>query len=172
MFPKGIQKTLIIKESESESHSVVSDSLEPYGLQCTRLLCPWNSPGQNTGLDSHFLLQEIFPSQGSNLRLLHWQPDSLLMNHPGGGGGGGGVSPSVVSDSLRPRGRQPTRLLCPRDSPGKNTGVGSQSLFQGIFLTQGSSPCLLCLLLWQAGSLPLAPPGKPKFLHKIGESQL
>ena len=32
MFPKGIQKTLIIKESESESHSVVSDSLEPYGL--------------------------------------------------------------------------------------------------------------------------------------------
>ena len=31
----------------------------------------------------------------------------------------------------------------------------------GIFPTQGSNPSLLCLLHWQAGSLPLAPPGKP-----------
>ena len=34
-------------------------------------------------------------------------------------------------------------LLCPWDSPGKNTGVGSQSLLQGIFQTQGSNPGLL-----------------------------
>ena len=34
-------------------------------------------------------------------------------------------------------------LLCPRDSPGKNTGVGSHSLLQGIFLIQGSNPGLL-----------------------------
>ena len=34
-------------------------------------------------------------------------------------------------------------------------------LLQGIFPSQGSNPCLLCLLHWQAGSLPLAPPGKP-----------
>ena len=33
---------------------------------------------------------------------------------------------------------------------------------EGIFLTQGSNLCLLCLLHWQAGSLPLAPPGKPQ----------
>ena len=33
-------------------------------------------------------------------------------------------------------------------------------LFQGIFLTQGSNMYLLCLLHWQVGSLPLAPPGK------------
>ena len=83
MFPKGIQKTLIIKESESESHSVVSDSLEPYGLQCTRLLCPWNSPGQNTGLDSHFLLQEIFPSQGSNPGLLDCRWILCHLSHQG-----------------------------------------------------------------------------------------
>ena len=56
----------------------------------------------------------------------------------------------------------PTRLFCPWDSPGKNTGVGCHALLQGIFLTQGSNPRLLCLLLWQAGSLPLAPPGKPQ----------
>ena len=34
-------------------------------------------------------------------------------------------------------------------------------LLQGVFPTQESNPCLLCLLRWQAGSLPLAPPGKP-----------
>ena len=54
----------------------------------------------------------------------------------------------------------PVRLLCPCDSPGKNTGVGCHFLFQGIFLTQGSKLCLLCLLHWQGDSLPLAPPGK------------
>ena len=40
--------------------SVVSDSLQPHGLQPTRLLCPWNSIGKNTGVVCHFLLQEIF----------------------------------------------------------------------------------------------------------------
>ena len=39
----------------------------------------------------------------------------------------------------------PTRLLCPWDSPGKDTGVGSHSLLQGIFLIQGSNSALLCL---------------------------
>ena len=50
---------------------------------------------------------------------------------------------SVVSDSVRPHRRQPTRLLCLWDSPGKNTGVGSHSFLQGIFLTQGSKSGLL-----------------------------
>ena len=47
------------------------------------------------------------------------------------------------------------------DSPAKNTGVGCHTLLQGIFPTQGLNVCLLCLLRWQAGSLPLAPPRKP-----------
>ena len=42
-----------------------------------------------------------------------------------------------------PHGLYPTRLLCPWDFPGKNTGMGSYSLLQGIFLTQGSNPSLL-----------------------------
>ena len=58
-----------------------------------------------------------------------------------------------MSDSLQPHGLKPTRLLCPWDSPGKNTGGGCHFLLQGIFLTQGSNPCLLYLLHWQAGSL-------------------
>ena len=53
---------------------------------------------------------------------------------------------SVMSDSLQPHGLQPTRLLCPWDSPGKNTGVGCHALLQGLFLIQRSNLCLLCLL--------------------------
>ena len=52
------------------------------------------------------------------------------------------------------------------DSPGKSTGVGCHALLQGIFLTQGSNPRLSCLLPWQVGSLPLAPPGKPLGLYR------
>ena len=47
------------------------------------------------------------------------------------------------------------------DSPGKDTGAGCHALLQGVFPTQGSNLCLLCLLHWQAASLPLAPLGKP-----------
>ena len=53
------------------SRSVVSDSLRPRGLEPTRLLCPWDSPGKNTGVGYHFLLQGIFPTQGSNPGLPH-----------------------------------------------------------------------------------------------------
>ena len=42
-----------------------------------------------------------------------------------------------------------TRLLCPRDSPGKNTGVSCHFLLRGLSLTQGPNPCLLYLLHWQ-----------------------
>ena len=58
----------------SVSHSVVPDSLQPHGLQPARLLCPWDSPGKNTEVGCHFLLWEIFPTQGSNPGLLQcWQ---------------------------------------------------------------------------------------------------
>ena len=80
---------------------------------------------------------------------------------------------SVMAVSLQPHGLQPTRLLCPWDSPGKITGVGCHVLPQGISPTQGSNPSLLHLLLWQMGSLPLVPLGKPRCsltVHKIHES--
>ena len=62
---------LKLLKSESESHSVLPDSLRPHGLQPARLLCPWNFPGKNTGMGSRSLLQGIFLTQGSNLGLLH-----------------------------------------------------------------------------------------------------
>ena len=47
---------------------------------------------------------------------------------------------SLTSDSLRPHGLEPVRLLRPWDSPGKNPGVGCHALLQGVFPPQGSSP--------------------------------
>ena len=60
--------------------------LQPHVLWSTRLLCPWNFPGKNTGVVCHFIFQGIFPTQGSNPRLLcllHWQVDSLPLRHQG-----------------------------------------------------------------------------------------
>ena len=57
--------------------------LQPHGLQPTRLLCPWDFPGKNTGVGCHFLLQGIFPTQGLNPCLLHWQVSSLPLSHQG-----------------------------------------------------------------------------------------
>ena len=79
-------------KSESESCSVISNSLQPHGLYS-----PWNSSGQNTGVGSFSLLQGIFPTQGLNPGLLHCrqilpareprsptlQADSLPLNHLG-----------------------------------------------------------------------------------------
>ena len=48
------------------SHSVMSYSLWPHGLQPTRLLCPGNFPGESIGVGCHFLLQGIFPTEGLN----------------------------------------------------------------------------------------------------------
>ena len=53
------------------SHSVMSDSLRPHGLQPIRLLCPWDFTGKSTGVGCHVLLQRIFPTRGLNLGLPH-----------------------------------------------------------------------------------------------------
>ena len=70
-----------------------------------------------------------------------------------------------MSDSLRPYGQQPARLLCPWDLPGENTRVGSHFLLQEIFSTQDSNPCLLTSEL-VVGSLSLVPRGKSN-LHTV-----
>ena len=67
------------------SHSVMSNSVAPWTVP-TSLLCPWNFPGNNTGVGCHFLLQGISPTQRLNphlLSLLHWQADSLSLLPPG-----------------------------------------------------------------------------------------
>ena len=61
----------------------MSDCLRPYGLQPTRLLCSWNSPGENTGVRSHSLLQGIFSNQRSNSGPLHCRQVLYYLSHWG-----------------------------------------------------------------------------------------
>ena len=61
-------------------------TLRFYGLLPTRRLCPWDSPGKNTEVCYHTLLQGFFQTQGSSLHLLHllhWQVGSLPLMLPG-----------------------------------------------------------------------------------------
>ena len=91
--------------------------------QSSLTLCnPWNSPGQNTGVSSLFLLQLIFLTQES-------YQENFQGNFPTQGSGIEPRSPTLQADSLPAE---------PQEKP-KNTGVGSLSLLQQIFLTQESN---------------------------------
>ena len=61
---------------QSESCSVVSESLQPHGLYR-----PWNSPGQNIGVGSISLLQGIFPTQGLDPGLPHCRQILYQLSH-------------------------------------------------------------------------------------------
>ena len=67
-----------LRYTESESLSVLSDSLWLHGLYS-----PWNSPGQNTGVGSLSLLQEIFPTQESNPGLPHCRQILYQLSYKG-----------------------------------------------------------------------------------------
>ena len=62
---------------------VMSDSLQPHGLQPIRYLCPWTSPGKKTGVGCCSLLQGIFPTRGSNSGLLHCRQILYHLSHQG-----------------------------------------------------------------------------------------
>ena len=89
----------------------------PHRWQPTRLPRPWDSPGKNTGVGCHFLLQCMkVKSQSEVTQSCLTLRDPMDRSLPG--------SP------------------CPWDSPGKNTGVGCHALFQGVFPTQEPNPGL------------------------------
>ena len=101
--------------------SVVSDWLSvTHRRQPTRLLCPWDSPGKNTGVGHHLLLQCTRACYVT----------------------------SVGSDSVWLHGQQPTSLLCPRDSLGKNIGVGCHFLLltkdRGLEKNEMAEVCPYC----------------------------
>ena len=89
----------------SESHSVLSDSLQPHGLYS-----PWNSPGQNTGVGSLSLLQGILPTQGSNPGLPHHRRILYQLSHKGSPRILEWVAISFYRGSPRPRDR--TQVPC------------------------------------------------------------
>ena len=68
--PEAITTLLIGHMCVCVNHSDMSYSLQSHGLQPARLLCPWNSPDKDTGVDCHSLLQGIFLTQGSNPHLI------------------------------------------------------------------------------------------------------
>ena len=74
ILPKTIYR---FNEVKTESHSVMSNSLQPHGLS------PWNSPGQNTGVGTLSLLQGIFPTQGSNPSLPYCRQILYQLIHKG-----------------------------------------------------------------------------------------
>ena len=76
--PKPAKLILLTFESESESHLVASDSLQPHGLYS-----PCDSPGQNTGVGSLSLLWGIFPTQGWNPHLWHCRQILYQLSHQG-----------------------------------------------------------------------------------------
>ena len=69
---------IYIHESESVSHSVMSNSLGH-----TKLLCPWNSSDKNTGVSSHSLLWGNLPNPGVKPGSPALQADSFLSEPPG-----------------------------------------------------------------------------------------
>ena len=105
------------------SGSVMSDSLRPQGLQHTRLLCPWDSLGKNTGLGCHALLQGIFPTQGLNQGLPHCRQILHQLSYKG--------SPKIVEWTANPCSSRSSR-------PRNRTGV---SYHQGCCVnTSGVAP--------------------------------
>ena len=104
----------------------MSDPQRPHGLQPTRLLHPWDLPGKSTGVGCHCLLL-LFLSSPNNLLIgkdmwksciSYYRPESIFI--------------------------MPTRLLCPWDSPGKNTGVGCHFLLQCMKVKSESEVAQSC----------------------------
>ena len=99
----------------------MSNSLWPHGLQLASLLYPWYSPGKNTGVGCHALLQGSLPNPGIEPRSPILQADSYYPNHqrsPILSVQSVQFSRSVVSDSSWPHGLQHARPPCPSPTPG------------------------------------------------------
>ena len=118
------KETVLIPIVALFSCSVVSDSYDPMDCSPTRLLCPWDSLGKNTGVGCHFVLQGISPTQGSSPYLLHWQVNSLPLSHQGS-------PPIPITQQDNQRCRQvesPWRLH--RGRPGSRAGSLNTALEQ------------------------------------------
>ena len=98
--------------------SSVSDSVRPHRWQPIRLLCSWDSPGKNTGVGCHFLLNACMHAKSLQSCLTLCDP--MDYSPPGSSVHG--------------------------DSPGKNTGVGCHALLHGILPTQRLNLHLLHLV--------------------------
>ena len=147
-------------------HSVVSNSLQPHGLQSTKLLCPWGfkrqeycsglpcpplgdlpDPGfKHASLMSPALADGFITTSTAWEALISYQFSSVAQPCP---------------NLCNPMGCSQPGSAVYGDSPGKNTGMGCHALLQGIFLTLGSNRRFLCLLLCKWILYPLSHLGSP-----------
>ena len=117
--PLGNSRQCILDRIGVCASSVVPDSLRPHGLWPTRLLCPWDFPGKNTGLGCHFLLQNIFPTQGLNPGLLHCR--RILYHLPPGKPKNPGVGNLSLLQEIFPTRVSTSRVdSLPAELPGRS----------------------------------------------------
>ena len=109
--------------------SVVSDSVRPHRWQPIRLHRPWDSPGKNTGVGCHFLFQCTKVKSESEVT-----QSCPTLSDP--------MDCSLPGSSIHGISRQEYWSGVPSPFP-KNTGMGSNSLLQGIFQSQESNLGLL-----------------------------
>ena len=123
---------------------------------------------KNTRVGCHFLVQGIFPIQGLNLGFLHCRQILYLLSHQGklqvsirevgfACAAAAKQVTSVVSNSVWPHRRQPTRLPHPWDSQGKNTGVGCHFLLQCMKMKRESEVVQSCPT--RSDPMDCSPPG-------------
>ena len=92
----GTERKKERKKVKSLSHVRLCD---PMDCKPARFLCPWDSPGKNTEVGCHFLLQEIFPTQGLNLDLLHCRQTLYCLSHQGSPGSGEGEEATIYREN-------------------------------------------------------------------------
>ena len=139
----------------------MSDSLGSTGLQLAKLLWPWHSPGNNTGVGYRPLLQRVFPTQGSNPGLEHCRCILYHLSHQGIYY----IHAFMLSCFSHPTLWDPIDCRLPGSSAH---GILQARKLEWVVLpsSRGSSwlrdwTHVSCLLPWHMGSLPLAPPGEP-----------
>ena len=122
----------------------------PIGYSPPGSLVHGNSPGKNTGVSCHALLQGIFPTQGSNPGLPHCRRILYQLSYQGSYTSRSYFLLFPMPSSLPHRSSLPFLLSpihssLPACSTGKDSRVDCHALLQGIFPTQGSNPCLIYL---------------------------
>ena len=133
--------------------------LRPHGLVAYQALCPWDSPGKNTGVGCYFLLQGIFPTQEWNQGLLHCRHFFTVLSHGGS---------YLIVWEVKVKSLSRVRLCDPTDCslPGSSIrGIFQPRVSERVAISfsrdlsdpgiEPGSPAL------QADVLPSEPPGKP-----------
>ena len=117
---KNSEEMILYAAAAAKSLQSCQTLCDPIDGKPTRLLCPWDSPGKNTGVGCHFLLQCMKVKSESEV--------------------------AQSCPTQRSHGLQPTRLLRPWDFPGKSTGVGCHCLLWYYILClckKGEDKCAL-----------------------------